>query len=70
VDGRVVGVLVMPQRGSDRWSDWGWSNAVRVRLQPGMHTLRLAYTPLDENMSRTVSTALLDHVRLTRLPAR
>ncbi|MEJ7813067.1 MAG: hypothetical protein WKG32_21820 [Gemmatimonadaceae bacterium] len=69
VDGRPAGVLVMPQRGTDLWTDWGYSNALRVRLSAGAHTLRIAYTPLDENMHRAVNTALLDHIRLTRLSA-
>jgi hypothetical protein len=67
VDGRPAGVLVMPQRGTDLWTEWGWSTAPRVTLAPGIHTLTLAYTPLDENMDRRVNTALLDHLRLTRL---
>ena len=69
VDGDTVGVVVMPQRGSGRWSDWGYGNALPVRLAAGAHTIRLALTPLDENMDRRVNTALLDHVRLTPLPA-
>ncbi len=67
VDGREVGVLVMPQRGTERWTDWGYGTALRVRLAPGEHVLTLAYTPLDENMDRRVNTALLDFVRLTLL---
>jgi hypothetical protein len=67
VNGDTAGVLVMPHRGEERWSDWGWSNPVRVRLAAGAHVLRIAYTPLDENMSRTVNAALLDEVRLSRL---
>ena len=69
VDGDTVGVLVMPQRGANRWNDWGWSNPLRVRLRAGAHTLLIAYTPHDENMNRRENTALLDHVRLTRLAA-
>jgi hypothetical protein len=67
VDGRPAGVLVMPQRGAGRWSDWGYSTAVRVDLPGGEHTLTLAYTPLDENMDRTVNTALVAGLRLTRV---
>lgn len=70
VDGTERGVLVMPQRGSDLWTDWGYTNAVRVKLAPGTHTVALLYTPLDENMNRRENSALLDHVRMTRLPAR
>ncbi len=67
VDGDTAGVVVMPQRGTNQWSDWGWSNILRVRLRPGAHTLVLTYTPLDENMNRRENTALLDELRLTRL---
>ena len=68
VDGDTVGVIVMPQRGANQWSDWGWSNVLRVRLGAGAHTIVLTYAPLDENMNRRVNTALLDELRLTRLP--
>ena len=67
VDGREAGVLVMPQRGTDRWDEWGYGTALRVELAPGAHVLALAFTPLDENMDGRVNTALLDHLRLTRL---
>jgi hypothetical protein len=66
VDGDTVGVLVMPQRGTDRWSEWGWSNAVRARMSSGAHALTITYTPLDANMNEHENTALLDHLRLTR----
>jgi hypothetical protein len=69
VDGRPAGVLVMPQRGVNLWTDWGWGTPLRVALTPGAHTLTLAYTPLDENMDRRENTALLDHLRLTHLAA-
>jgi len=69
VDGREAGVLVMPHRGTNLWSDWGYGTPVRVRLAPGEHTLTLAFTPLDENMDGKVNTALLDHLRVTRVGA-
>lgn len=67
VDGRDAGVLVMPQRGTDRWDDWGYGTGLRVELAPGPHLLTLAFTPRDENMDARVNTALLDHLRLTRV---
>jgi hypothetical protein len=69
VDGDTAGVLVMPQRGANLWTDWGWTNSLRVTLPAGAHTLTLAFTPLDENMNRHENTALLDELRLTRLAA-
>lgn len=64
-----IGVLVMPQRGTDRWTDWGYGTALRLELAAGEYTLVLAFTDRDENMDRRVNTALLDHLRLTRLPS-
>jgi hypothetical protein len=57
----------MPQRGAGLWTDWGYSNPVHVRLAAGRHALTIAYTPGDANMNRRENTALLDHVRVTRL---
>jgi hypothetical protein len=69
VDGHEAGVLVMPHRGTDLWTDWGYGTTVRVRLSAGAHVLTLAFTPLDENMDGRINTALLDHLRLTRIGA-
>jgi hypothetical protein len=69
VDGREAGVLVMPQRGTNLWNDWGYGTTVRVSLTAGEHTLALVFTPQDENMDGRINTALLDHVRLTRIGA-
>jgi hypothetical protein len=70
VDGARVGSLVMPHRGNDLWTDWGYSSALAISLSAGTHTLTLAYTPVDRNMNGAVNRALLDHVRLTRLEQR
>lgn len=67
VDRDTAGVIVMPQRGVNRWDEWGWSDPRRVHLTAGTHTLTLVYTPLDANMNRRENTALLDAFRVTRL---
>jgi hypothetical protein len=69
VGGDDIGVLVMPQRGTDRWTDWGYGTGVRLELPASEYTLRLVMDRRDENMDGRVNTALLDHLRLTRLPA-
>ncbi|HEU0302667.1 MAG TPA: glycosyl hydrolase family 65 protein, partial [Longimicrobium sp.] len=63
----MVWVLVMPQRGTDRWTDWGYSTGVQMYLPAGESVLRIAFEEGDENMDGRVNTALLDHLRLTRL---
>jgi hypothetical protein len=67
VDGRRAGTVVMPQRGTDLWTDWGWSSPVRVALEAGARVLTLTYEQSDVNMNRHVNVALIDHVRITRL---
>jgi hypothetical protein len=67
VDGERRGALVMPHRGTDLWTDWGYTNPLLVDLSAGSHTLALVYGPYDRNMDGAVSDALLDHVRVTRL---
>jgi hypothetical protein len=54
----------------DVWNDWGYSSALVVPLTAGTHTVTLAYTAIDRNMNGAVNTALLDHLRLTRLAER
>jgi hypothetical protein len=68
VDGEPLGAAVFPQRGPGAWSDWGYSNGLRVSLDAGTHTVTLAFTEHDENMNGAVNAAHLDHLRLTRLP--
>jgi hypothetical protein len=67
VGGDDIGVLVMPQRGTGRWTDWGYGTGLRIELPASEYTLWLSMTPRDENMDGRVNTALLDHLRLTRL---
>ncbi|WP_022835525.1 MGH1-like glycoside hydrolase domain-containing protein [Salisaeta longa] len=67
VDNRRVGALVMPQRGDDVWSDWGYSNPLRVRLHQGTHSITVRFTESNNNMNGNVNTAYFDHLRLTRL---
>ncbi len=68
VDGERVGAAVFPQRGDGAWTDWGYTNTLRVRLAEGTHTVTVAFTESDENMNGTVNAAHLDHLRLTPLP--
>jgi hypothetical protein len=62
-----LGTVVLPQRGTGEWSNWGYSNAVLVRLDQGPHTLTLALEAANENMNGAVNQAMLDHLRLTRV---
>ncbi|HAL83810.1 MAG TPA: hypothetical protein DCO83_17520 [Mucilaginibacter sp.] len=70
VDNNVAGVIVLPQRGKGEWSNWGYSNAVKVRLQKGSHILSLQFKEANENMNGDINEAMIDNVRLIKLDAR
>jgi uncharacterized protein YegP (UPF0339 family) len=64
---KEVGIVVMPQRGAGEWSNWGYSNAYRLRLGAGNHKISLTYEPYNENMNGKINKAMLDHLRLIRI---
>ncbi len=66
VDEMKKGVLVMPQRGTNEWSNWGFSNAVQTHLTKGRHNVSIAYLPANENMNIAINQAMIDYVRLIK----
>ncbi len=67
VNGDYRGALVFPQRGTEEWSDWGYSNSYVLDLTKGVNTLEVNLEPWDTNMNVDVNRAMLDHVRLIRM---
>ncbi len=63
-NGEYVGSVVFPQRGTDEWSDWGWSNAYVLELKKGMNTVKLTFEPWNVNMNVAVNRAMLDYLRI------
>jgi hypothetical protein len=64
---KILGTIVLPQRGVDEWSNWGFSNAVLVQLDKGTHQLTLAYEPANTNMNGDVNQAMLDYLRVQKI---
>ncbi len=60
------GVQVFPQRGQDEWSDWGWSNSIKINLPKGNNNIKLVLEEWNTNMDGEINTAMLDNVRLIR----
>ena len=67
VNGVYEGVLVLPQRGKDEWSDWGFSNSRKVALQTGENVIKISFEDWNNNMNVDVNTAMLDYLRVTAL---
>jgi len=66
-DNTFAGTVVLPQRGTDEWSDWGYTNTVQVKLEKGTHSISLSFEPANENMNGEVNQAMLDNMRITKL---
>ncbi len=67
IDGKEIGAIVLPQRGKDNWTEFGYTNHQTVQLSAGPHTFTLSFDPWDENMNGEVNRAIVDQLRLTRL---
>ena len=63
---QYTGVVVMPQRGRDEWSDWGFSNSHKVYLNKGENTIKIAFEAWNNNMNVDVNTAMLDYLRVIK----
>jgi hypothetical protein len=62
-----IGTIVLPQRGNDEWSNWGFTNSVQFNLEKGTHILSLTFEPWNENMNEIVNQAMLDYMRVVKL---
>lgn len=67
VNRKYEGVLVFPQRGENKWSDWGYSNSHELNLKQGTHLINIEYKPWNINMDVETNDVLLDFVRIVRL---
>jgi hypothetical protein len=57
----------MPQRGRDEWSNWGYSNAVKVNLKKGLNNVSIIFKDYNDNMNETINQAMIDNLRVVRL---
>ncbi|MGI4734555.1 MAG: MGH1-like glycoside hydrolase domain-containing protein [Janthinobacterium lividum] len=64
---KTLGTIVLPQRGVDEWSNWGFTNAVLVHLEKGSQPLTLVYEPANTNMNGAVNQAMLDYLRVQKV---
>lgn len=67
VNGDYQGAMVFPQRGQNEWSDWGFSNARKVKIQKGENIISLSFEDWNHNMNGEINTAMLDYLRLIKL---
>ena len=67
IDGKPINAVVFPQRGKEEWSNWGFSNALKVPLTKGSHIISISLEDSNENMNGLINQALIDFVRIQYL---
>lgn len=67
IDNKNSLTLVFPQRGKEEWSNWGWSNSIKVPLTKGLHHVEISFENWNENMNGEINQAMLDCVRLIKM---
>ncbi len=64
---KIFGTVVLPQRGENEWSNWGFSNSVKAELVKGKYTFTLSLDAANENMNGETNQAMIDYLRISRL---
>jgi hypothetical protein len=67
VDDKKSGTIVFPQRGKNEWSNWGFSNSVKLFLKKGKHMISLTFEDYDDNMNLEINQAMIDNMKITEL---
>lgn len=67
VDNKEAGTIVFPQRGKNEWSNWGYSNSIKVFLSKGKHSISLRFEDFDDNMNLEINQAMIDNLRVIML---
>jgi hypothetical protein len=64
VDNNPINAVVFPQRGKEEWSNWGFSNALKVKLTKGEHVISISLEDANANMNGEINQAMIDFVRI------
>jgi hypothetical protein len=64
---KFLGTFVFPQRGVQEWSNWGFTNSVKLYLEKDKYTFTLLLDSMNENMNGAINQAMLDYMRVTKL---
>ncbi len=62
-----IGAMVFPQRGTNEWSDWGYSNSRTIYLEKGKNELKISFEEWNNNMNVEENSAMIDYIRLYKL---
>jgi hypothetical protein len=64
IDDKESRTIVFPQQGKNEWSNWGYTNSIKVNLTKGNHTIMLSLEDFDDNMNGEINQAMIDNMRI------
>jgi hypothetical protein len=67
INKELIGTIILPQRGTKEWSNWGFSNSISTILKKGHYQFELKLEDYNDNMNQEINQAMLDYLRLIKL---
>ncbi len=66
VSNDYLGTVVFPQRGKNDWTNWGYTNAIKINLDKGTNDLSLKRETFNKNRNIKNTSALIDQIRIVK----
>lgn len=63
----AIGTIILPQRGTKEWSNWGFSNSVQTTIKKGTYQVTLSLEDYNNNMNQDINQAMIDYLRIIKL---
>jgi hypothetical protein len=67
INNEKKGTIILPQRGTNEWSNWGFTNSVPLKLKKGSQQIQLSLKDYNDNMNLEINQAMIDYLRITKL---
>jgi hypothetical protein len=67
INNEKKGTIILPQRGTNEWSNWGYTNSVTTVLKKGTQFIQLSLNDYNDNMNLEINQAMIDFVRIIKL---
>ena len=66
VNNSYSGSIVFPQRGQNKWNDYGYSNAILIDLKNKNNFFKISLEDFNKNMNEEVNSFRIDKIRIIK----
>lgn len=67
VNNSYSGSIVFPQRGQDKWDDYGYSNSILIDLKNRNNFFKISLENFNKNMNEKINSVRIDKIRVIRI---